>query len=100
MFAVEAFIGFSYGATRAMVGPRHLRRGILLGVVTWGLIGAPFFFVAIGMALLVSALPHGGPPFVELFVPILIMYLGHILGGAIAGFEVEYYLLRMNRDVS
>jgi hypothetical protein len=100
LYAAESLIGFCYGASRAMIGPVHLKRGVILGVATWTAIGSPLFFVGIGMALFASALPHGGPPFIELFVPILLYYLGHVAAGAIAGFQVEYYLLHTPRDAS
>ncbi len=87
-FAIgEAIFGFMFGLMLFFAEtPPTYRRGMLLGAVSWFIIGFPFVVIAIHNTWSQNDL-------IRVFA-VLGAYLVHIFGGAIAGFHVEYFLLR------
>jgi hypothetical protein len=95
----EGAIGLIYGLMRRFYTAfdgnwrrLEITEGTLIGGFVWFIIGLPFVALMLFCAILGSMFAHGID--VGLFGLITGVYLGHILGGAIAGFHVEYYLLR------
>jgi hypothetical protein len=95
-FYIQVALGVTYGVCRYKSGPVNLRRGVLAATVFWSVAGGPIVLLLLGDPSLLSGGLCGGPPptwWDEIAVP-CIWVLGHIVGGAIAGFHVEYHLLR------
>lgn len=83
----EALLGLFYAMTRLPVQPTTVVQGLKSG---------SFFFFAFGFPLFILAVlfkANFGKLHELLFV--VFVFLAHVVGGAIAGFHVEYFLLRM-----
>jgi hypothetical protein len=73
----------TYGVMRGFFEPPALSllRGTILGAFIWLLIGFPFFMVV----------HPGSPPLTHAIG----LYCEHVAAGGIAGFHVEFFLLRV-----
>lgn len=86
-FIVEAIFGFMFGLMLFFAEtPPTIRRGMLLGSVSWFIIGFPFVVITIQNIWSQNDLIR--------ILSVFGAYLVHIFGGAIAGYHVEYFLLR------
>ena len=89
----EAVLGFGFGAVRSCDPPSSLRQGVQGGAVIWAAAGVPIILVGLR---LVELFPLA---IFEVLVPTVAIYLAHVVGGAIAGFHVEFYLLHAGGNV-
>jgi hypothetical protein len=95
----EAIMGFIYGVMRSTFTASdakwfalNLRRGTMLGAFVGSVVGAPLLLmVTSGLGLSFAFVP---PHVLADLGLILGVCVGQAFGGAVAGFHVEYYLLR------
>ncbi|MSQ97027.1 MAG: hypothetical protein EXR98_21075 [Gemmataceae bacterium] len=98
LYLIQALLGLAYGEIRGLRGASSWPRGMLVGGIVWAIAGVPFLLGGAVLALMASAMPHGGPSFFESFLAIFGWYAGHVLCGVVAGIQVETYLLRCDQS--